>query len=100
MPSLTTQSIGIAGVPLTAGYHAGSIAQSTKSASDAGVQRSQNQARATSDALKMKNGKNRTLQEEKRVEGLFDCQHEDLTEQEMADGKSHEDGSAPYFRIA
>ena len=100
MPTLTTQSIGIATVPLTAGYHAGSIAQSTKSASDAEVQRSQNQARAISDAEKAKSGKDRAVQEEKRVEGLFECQGDEPTQQESGKEHPEQPGTAPYFRIA
>lgn len=100
MPTLTTQSIGIASVPLTAGYHAGSIAQSNKSANDAGIQRAQNQARATSDAAKAKNGKDRTLQDDKRVEGLFECQSDETTQHEAGESSPEDGGSKPYFRIA
>lgn len=98
MPTLTTQSIGVAGVPLTTGHHAASIAQSAKSSEEGGIRTSQNQARAAASSRKVGDGKKRAVQQEKRPEGIFE-QLEDENTENQSDTEP-EKRRAPYSRIA
>lgn len=98
MPTLTTQSIGVAGVPLTAGHHAASIAQSAKSAEEGGIRTSQNQARAAASSRSVRDGKKRAVQQEKRPEGIFEQMEEEDTEHQS--DTQPEKRRTPYSRIA
>ncbi len=99
MPTLTTQSIGVAGVPLTTGHHAASIAQAAKSSEEGGIQTSQNQARAATSSSKVRDGKKRSVQQEKRAEGTFEHLEED-EHQEDQTGREPDKKRTPYSRIA
>jgi hypothetical protein len=99
MPTLTTQSIGVAGIPLTTGQHAATIAQSSKSATEGGVKQAQNQARAAAATTSVKSGKNRSVQEEKRSEGLFEHLEEDEDETSNSDDTTKKKRK-PYSRVA
>jgi hypothetical protein len=82
MPSLTTQSIGISVAPI-AGSHPAAQIRAREAATQAGVQRAQNQARASSSATQALSDSQRSVQEEKRAEGTF------------ADGEEREESQQP-----
>ncbi len=71
MPSLTMQSIAVAGTQLLTAQHAGNTARSTEAGVQAGLQKNQNQVRALASATEVKPDKKRSIQSEKRAEGVF-----------------------------
>ena len=71
MPSLTMQSIGVAGTQLATAKQAGYTARTSEAAAQAGLQKSQNQVRAAASATEVKPDKKRSIQAEKRAEGTF-----------------------------
>lgn len=71
MPSLTMQSIGVAGTQLASAQHAGYTARSSEAGVQAGLQKNQNQLRAIASATEVKPDKQRSIQAEKRAEGTF-----------------------------
>ena len=79
MPTLTTQSIGVVGAQITANTYPAAQARASEASTQSGVQRAQNQARAVSSATKAQGDKNRSVQEEKRAEGVF-ADHEEGSE--------------------
>jgi hypothetical protein len=71
MPSLTMQSIGVAGTQLATAQQAGYTARSSEAGAQAGLQRNQNQLRAIASATEVKPDKKRSIQTDKRPEGTF-----------------------------
>jgi hypothetical protein len=89
MDSRITQSIGIAASGLNSVFPATQV-RATQVAQQAGVQARENQARASQSATKVRNDKERSIDQDGRVEGAF-------ADQEIQDG-SH-DGKAPVQRL-
>ena len=82
MPSLTMQSIGVAGGLLASAQQNGPAARSSQAGAQAGLQAAQNQLRATASATEAKSGKERSIQAEKRPEGVFSDESESNENQE------------------
>lgn len=90
MPSLTTQSIGVAVAPLATTTHQ-AIQQSRASQAgvQAGVQQAENAVRAINSATQAQRGAQRTVQAEPRAEGVFEEQSdpEESTPRSMKSGQ-------------
>jgi hypothetical protein len=71
MPSLTMQSIGVAGGMLVGAQHASATTRSAKAGAEAALRPNQNQVRAVASATEVKPAKERSVQAEKRAEGVF-----------------------------
>ncbi len=80
MPSLTTQSIGVLGAPLTNSSHAVQLSRASQAGVQAGVQQNHNAIRAIESATKVQQGLQRSIQEEVRPEGAFEQGSEDSGE--------------------
>jgi hypothetical protein len=90
MPSLTMQSIGVAGSQLATAQNAGYTARSSEAGVQAGLQKNQNQLRAIASATEVKPDKKRSIQSEKRAEGAFS--EGDNNEEQQADQPKHSPG--------
>lgn len=85
MPSLTTQSIGVASSSLTPNTGANQV-RSTEAAQAAGVSQAQVQQLAQSSATKVRENRERVIQREKRAEGAFaDREEPEKQEQQSAE---------------
>lgn len=82
MPSLTMQSIGVAGSLLASAQQNGPTARASQAGAQAGLQTAQNQLRASASATEVKSGKERSIQTEKRPEGVFHDESESDQNQE------------------
>ena len=89
MDARITQSIGVAASGWNSVFPATQV-RATQIAQQAGVQAKQNQARASQSATKVSDDKERSIDQDGRVEGAF-------ADQEITDG-SH-DGKAPVQRL-
>jgi hypothetical protein len=89
MDARITQSIGVAASGWNSVFPATQV-RATQVAQQAGVQARQNQARASQSATKVSDDKERSIDQDGRVEGAF-------ADQEITDG-SH-DGKAPVQRL-
>ena len=90
MASLTTQSIGVVSTVTAAQFPAVQV-RASQVAQQAGVQARQNQARASQSATTAVDDKNRSIDQDGRVEGAF-------ADQEINENGSH-DGKAPVQRL-
>lgn len=77
MPTITTQSIGIIAGPMVNASHAAQANRAAESAARAGRQRSQDKIRAAESATAVQPNKKRAVQDEARIEGVFDQQSGD-----------------------
>ncbi len=71
MAPTSTQSIAVLGAQVIAAGFPAQQTRSTEAAQAAGVQNSQNQARAQASATQTRDDKTRAIQSEKRTEGIF-----------------------------
>jgi hypothetical protein len=71
MAPIPTQSIAVIGAQVIGPAYPAQAVRSTEASLAAGIQTSQNQARAQSSATQAKSDKNRAVSEEKRTEGVF-----------------------------
>jgi hypothetical protein len=85
MPSLTTQSIGVASSSLAPNTGANQV-RATEAAQAAGVSKAQVQQLAQSSATKTIESRERVIQREKRSEGAFADREESETEQQSTEG--------------
>lgn len=81
MPSLTTQSIGIVGAPLANTGQAAQLSRASQAGVQAGVQHNHNAIRAIHSATQVQKGFERSVQKERRAEGVFEEGSEDRKEQ-------------------
>ena len=92
MATLTTQSIGVVGAQVTASQFPANQVRATQVAQQAGVQQRQNQARASQSATKASADKDRSIDQEGRVEGAFD-------DQEISENDPHDGTTKPVHRL-
>lgn len=71
MAPIPTQSIGVVGAQVVGTAYPAQQIRSSEAAQTAGIQTSQNQARAQSSATQATADKDRAVGEEKRTEGIF-----------------------------
>ena len=71
MAPVPTQSLGVIGAQVLGTAYPAQQVRFTEAAQTAGVQTSQNQARAQSSATQASDDKNRAVSEERRTEGIF-----------------------------
>jgi hypothetical protein len=99
MPTLTTQSIGALGAPMVSSPVASQAARASQTNLAAGVQKSQNQARASESATQAKPTKKRSIQDEARTEGVFG-EEESGGEQQESDSAPPRQAPGSFSRIA
>ena len=92
MPNLTTQSIGIVAGPLTPTSQVVNTARAAHASIQAGINKSQNQTRALNSATEAKDSRDRSIQREKRVEGVFPGETSNRFGHEEEDGLTQKPG--------
>ena len=97
MPIITTQSIGISAAPV-AGSHSANQVRSRLAATQAGIQRVQNQARASSNATHALADSKRSVQEEKLTEGAISEQENPESPEQDSDTPRRQ--GSTFSRIA
>lgn len=91
MATLVTQSIGVVATQIMNSQFPANQVRATQIAQQAGVQARENHARASRSATTVSNDKDRSIDQEGRVEGAF-------ADQETEGNGSH-DGKAPVHRL-
>jgi hypothetical protein len=71
MPTISTQSIGVIGVPLVTTPQVVNAARSAENGVKAALSKDQNKARAAKSATSVQANESRSVQDEARIEGVF-----------------------------
>ena len=92
MPTISTQSIGVIGVPMVTTPQVANAARSAENGVKAALSKDQNKVRAAKSATSVQSNESRSVQDEARIEGVFGEGSEQQEGEAQQEGNSKSSG--------